>query len=509
MSGIGKRFIDAGYYHLKPLIPIGNSRLIYEVMSMFPGIEDPLFIVAKEHKQKGELVKYLKNNWPNSKISEIPAHKLGPGHAIYESKDFIDLNRPSIVSYCDFAGDWNFEDFCNELSKVDSLILTYTGFHPHMLRNTKYAYVKKDLDGFVTEIQEKNSFTDSPTSEEASAGLYAFASGTLLIESLEEQIKMNYSHFNEFYCSLTIKPLLDKSLKVKTFLMKKFMQFGTPEDLKDWTYIYKAVHDQNLKDLEQVSTKKEKSGHGTSIILAGGLGSRLSDFSQTPKPFLKIYDRELWQISNDAAEQANNKYIIIRKEFAPYLKGTSMVEPILLDKPTQGQADTARFALNVIKKTSEPITFMSCDNIINKEDYSRALKLLDDFDLIVWTAFGYPMSMYKPNRYSWVNLDSHRVTGFSLKSLPVAFKNPCVVIGNFTFRNSDLAQKLIEESFKSADRYSSEIYLDSVIQIALEFGYEVGSINSEKFFAIGTEEEVNTFNYYLDLEMSSKFNIWT
>ena len=48
MSGIGKRFIVAGYYHLKPLIPIGNSRLIYEVMSMFPGIEDPLFIVAQE-----------------------------------------------------------------------------------------------------------------------------------------------------------------------------------------------------------------------------------------------------------------------------------------------------------------------------------------------------------------------------------------------------------------------------------------------------------------------------
>lgn len=139
MSGIGKRFVDAGYYHLKPLIPIGNSRVIFEVMSMFPGIEDPLFIVSKEHKQKAELLTYLKDNWPKAHISQIPAHKLGPGHAIYESKDFIDLNRPSIVSYCDFSGNWNFQDFCDELSKVDSLILTYTGFHPHMLRNTRYA----------------------------------------------------------------------------------------------------------------------------------------------------------------------------------------------------------------------------------------------------------------------------------------------------------------------------------------------------------------------------------
>ena len=139
MSGIGKRFVEAGFYHLKPLIPIANSRMINEVMTMFPGIDDPLFIISKDHKQKSDLIYYLKNNWPQSKISEIPEHKLGPGHAIYESKDYIDLNRPAIVSYCDFSGDWDFVKFCKELAKVDSLILTYTGFHPHMLRNTKYA----------------------------------------------------------------------------------------------------------------------------------------------------------------------------------------------------------------------------------------------------------------------------------------------------------------------------------------------------------------------------------
>ena len=153
MSGIGKRFVDAGFYHLKPLIPIANSKLVYEVMSMFPGIEDPLFIISKDHKQKSELIAYLNSKWPSSKISEISEHKFGPGHAIYESKNYIDTNRPVIVSYCDFSGNWNFEEFCRALSEVDSLILTYTGFHPHMLRNTKYAYVRKNAD---VDFPEKN-----------------------------------------------------------------------------------------------------------------------------------------------------------------------------------------------------------------------------------------------------------------------------------------------------------------------------------------------------------------
>jgi NDP-sugar pyrophosphorylase family protein len=503
MSGTGKRFVDAGFYHLKPLIPIANSRIIFEVMSMFPGVDDPLFIISKDHKQKLELIKYLNDNWPKSVISEIPSHKFGPGYAIHESQNYIDKERPVIVSYCDFSGNWDFEEFCKELIEVDSLILTYTGFHPHMLRNTKYAYVRKDLDGFVKEIQEKNSFTDFPMTEEASAGLYAFSSGGLLLEALSEQINMNYSHFGEYYISLTIVPLLERGLKVRTFLMEKFAQFGTPEDLNDWNYLYKSIHEQEFKNLE-ISNKAKNDE--TSVILAGGIGSRLTDFTQIPKPFIKIKGKELWQISNSAVSQAANKYIILRKEFASYLGKINDTEAVLLEKPTQGQADTARYALGKIKSNSGPLTFLSCDNVINQIDYENSIKLLKESDLIVWTSTGYPMARYKPSRYSWINIENSRVTGFSLKNLPPNFSHPSMIIGNFTFKNSGLAKELIDECFKSADRYSSEIYLDSVIQIALEFGYDVSAINLERFFAIGTEDEINTYNYYLDLKMSENLH---
>jgi hypothetical protein len=116
------------------------------------------------------------------------------------------------------------------------------------------------------------------------------------------------------------------------------------------------------------------------------------------------------------------------------------------------------------------------------------------------------MAKYRPNRYSWVNLEQNKVIGFSLKNLPANFSRPSMIIGNFTFKNAELAKVLINECFKSADRYSSEIYLDSVIQIALEFGYDVSAINLERFFAIGTEDEINTYNYYLDLEMSKNLS---
>ena len=149
---------------------------------------------------------------------------------------------------------------------------------------------------------------------------------------------------------------------------------------------------------------------------------------------------------------------------------------------------------------------MSCDNIINQDDYENSIKLLQESDLVVWSSVDYPMAKYKPNRYSWINTAQSKVIGFSLKNLPANFSHPSMVIGNFTFKNTKLANILIDECFKSADRYSSEIYLDSVIQIALEFGYDVSAINIDRFFAIGTEDEINTYNYYLDLKMSDNLH---
>jgi hypothetical protein len=64
---------------------------------------------------------------------------------------------------------------------------------------------------------------------------------------------------------------------------------------------------------------------------------------------------------------------------------------------------------------------------------------------------------------------------------------------------------MVDKCFELSDRYNSEIYLDSVVQIALEFGYEVTYLNLENFYAIGTEDELKTYNYYLELKMSENF----
>ena len=49
MSGIGKRFKDAGYKTPKPLIKVRGKEIINHVVNMFEKIERVIFICNEEH----------------------------------------------------------------------------------------------------------------------------------------------------------------------------------------------------------------------------------------------------------------------------------------------------------------------------------------------------------------------------------------------------------------------------------------------------------------------------
>lgn len=202
MSGTGQRFKDAGYKNLKPLIEVNNQTRFEHVVGMFPKVYDVLFIIANQEPQRKDLIQRIQTSFPHAKIAEIDAHKLGPSYALHEVKQYISDGKKIIVCYCDFHAIWNPGEMLEQLDTMDGSILTYAGFHPHTLRNDEYAYVRKNLD-FVLEIQDKNPFTDSPMSEEVSAGCYGFASKDLLLSAIEDQIKHDLSFNGEFYASLT------------------------------------------------------------------------------------------------------------------------------------------------------------------------------------------------------------------------------------------------------------------------------------------------------------------
>lgn len=144
MSGVGQRFINAGYKTPKPLIKVEKRTIIEHVCNLFPGENDFIFICNKEHLKKTNIKKVLKKLKPKSKIISIDQHKKGPVYSISKIFNLI-KNQEVIISYCDYGTNWSYKNFLKyiRLKKADGAIAAYKGFHPHMLANNNYAFIKE------------------------------------------------------------------------------------------------------------------------------------------------------------------------------------------------------------------------------------------------------------------------------------------------------------------------------------------------------------------------------
>lgn len=493
MTGTGQRFKDAGYPELKPLIKVNEQSFFEHVANMFANVEDILFIISKEEPQKQELMKEIASSYPQAKIFEIAPHKLGPSYAVLQAADQISETKKIIIAYCDFHAVWNFSEMLEQLDKMDGSILTYTGFHPHMFRNSKYAYVRKH-GTYVIDIQEKTPFTNLPMNEEASAGCYGFSTKRILIDALRDQIDLNFNFNGEFYTSLTYKPIIQNGGKVGTILAQQFSQWGTPEDLADWRY-WDACRKHNVLTCDACCVNSDLAM--TSLILAAGAGKRISKFTATSKPNIPVGKLRLWEYSNNLAKRGST-FVISRKEVKIDISETEQVELVEIAGMTEGQAMTASLGLELVEEENRnPVHILSSDNIICGDAIDAAMRAVESADLVVWSVSGYPPAQYSPEHYSWLIVDSQkRIQGVAAKTAPQNPQNAPMVIGNFTFKSAEIARKLIRLLKLQNIRINNEFYLDSTIEIALEQGLKVSYFEVTSFFALGTELELNIYNYY-------------
>ena len=130
MSGLGQRFIDAGYSTIKPLIEIESKPIIQHVIERFSPDDDYIFICNKEHLKNTLLEKVLLKLRPKAEIISIEKHKLGPVFAVSQAFNSIDMAIPTIVNYCDFSWRWDYKDFKDTVlnNKCDGCVIPYKGF---------------------------------------------------------------------------------------------------------------------------------------------------------------------------------------------------------------------------------------------------------------------------------------------------------------------------------------------------------------------------------------------
>ena len=489
MTGVGQRFVNRGHSDIKPLIQTGMGSMLAGVLRNFQSITSPICVVSESHPQKSRLKDEIIRLRPQARIVEIEAHKKGPNFAVWCAKEYLNPELPTIVNYCDFSGIWSEDKLIKSLTEQDGLILTYKGFHPHRFRSNAYAYVKKDINDIVTEVQEKRSFTNNPAKEEASSGTYGFKTARIMLSAIQKQLDQNISHNAEFYTSLTYIPMIREGLEVKTMLIDKFFQWGTPDDLEDFIFWSELVKKKKKPEFHSEFTN--------ALILAAGSGTRLAQFTDTPKPLIKVFGKPLWEYSAELIDSCSNKSIFIRsQDQAEYVSANCPnISTLSVNSATNSQAESAKKGLQMMKPNDLPVHVLAADNIIQQVKISDVTEKLKASDLIVWVTKNYSIAKFHPTHFTWVDIDEmNQITKVYFKESSPN-EESFSILGNFTFKSLQMAEKVIEEVI-SQSLSSTETYLDHVIEYCLKKNLKVSAFIVNKSFSIGTEEEWLTLNYW-------------
>lgn len=505
MTGIGKRFLDAGYTEPKPLIKVDGKYMIEHVVDLFPGVKDITFIVNDKHIKENNIGNLLRSIYPYCKIyTENNYNRRGPVWAVDKISDFIDKKKETIVSYCDYGTVWSFENFLKKAREgnYDGSIACYTGFHPHMLGKDNYAFCKEENKELI-EIKEKEPFTDDRMNEYASNGTYYFKSGEIMAKYFRKLIDLDLSLNNEFYVSMVYNLLLEDGLKVNIFEIEKMLQWGTPYDLE----IYKGWSNY-FSNLKSPQPEIEHGKDVTLVLPMAGRGSRFSkEGYELPKPLIPVNNKPMIIEAVDCLPKTNKKVFIcleehvkdhgVDKVLKDYYENTEVMS---ISKTTEGQACTCELGIKHFNLDLEkPILISACDNGVYY-DKVKYMNLVNDkdVDIIVWSFRNNQTSKINPDMYAWLDVDENGfIKHVSCKKF--IYDDPLTthaIIGTMFFRKGKYFMDGLKKNYEENIRTNGEFYVDDVLNQNIKAGLKVKVFEVNNYICWGTPDDYRTYNYW-------------
>ncbi|QQR49842.1 NTP transferase domain-containing protein [bacterium] len=501
MSGIGKRFIEAGYTDPKPLIKVDGKPIIEHVVNLFPGEHNFIFICNQEHLQTTAMYDILQKIAPTGTIVGIPKHKKGPVYAVSQITDLIDDNEEVIVNYCDFSMAWDYNDFLRNtrLRNADGAIPAYKGFHPHMLHDPNYAFIKDEAE-WLLEIKEKAPFTDNKMNEYASTGTYYFKRGALVKKYFPELMDLDINVNGEYYVSLVYNLLKHDGLNVSVYPIQHMLQWGTPSDLAEYQK-WSAYFEQAIK-----SPKPKKTLHDLMLIPLAGRGQRFAlEGYHDPKPLIPVSGKPMIvQAAASLPPSTDHIFVCLNEHLEHYPLEQAIKKDYpnavikKLDQVTQGQACTCEYGLQGINP-EKSLIIGACDNgmLWNQEAYQ---KLMDDpaVGVIAWSFRNHPSSKKNPQMYGWLGVDDNNVVTKVSVKVPLSSdpSNDHAIVGTFTFKKAAYFLQATQNLYAKNIRINNEFYVDSCIGEAIAMGLTVKVFEVDHYICWGTPNDLRAFNYW-------------
>lgn len=225
LAGAGRRFKEAGYEELKPLIPIDGVPMWETVRdNVAPSNFDYRLIVVAQ-------LSFLYEARIGTFVEPVKVSKLTQGAActVLCAEHLIDNYDPLLIVNGDqIIEGLKIDAFLDFAKYYDGCIMTFKvpyGEPP------KWSYVGRGGEGNVLEVAEKD-----PISNEATCGLYWFRHGRDFLRAAHAMITKDVRTNGEFYLCPVYNEMISGGAKIGAWDVgehgAKMWGLGTPEDLE-------------------------------------------------------------------------------------------------------------------------------------------------------------------------------------------------------------------------------------------------------------------------------------
>jgi HAD superfamily hydrolase (TIGR01509 family) len=223
-AGQGKRFLEAGFYYPKPLIPVRDVPMIALVLSNTRALGRPIVLLQKEHCEVYCADKVIQGLEPRSRVVQVDGLTQGAACTALLASELIDTPQELILVNSDQFLDYDLTTFIESMRglKADGGILTFPA------QESKWSYAATDSDGRVTRVAEKQVI-----SPHATVGVYYFRTGRAFVKAAKQMIDKNIRVNGEFYICPVYNELLEEGARVFIHEIERAQMhgLGTPEDL--------------------------------------------------------------------------------------------------------------------------------------------------------------------------------------------------------------------------------------------------------------------------------------
>jgi len=228
MAGAGSRFSEAGYDLPKPLIDVCGKPMIEIVCrNLAPSCPHRfIFICQNQHLQNHGLGDLLERIAPNCDVIGIDGVTDGAACTVLLARALIDNDQQLMIANCDQYIDIDIDDYLNafDITTSQGMVMTMTA------SDDKWSFVRVNDAGQITELREKQ-----PISDEATVGIYNFATGAGFIAAADSMISKNIRTNNEFYVAPVYNEMIAAGQTIGIFNIGTvgdgMYGLGTPEDL--------------------------------------------------------------------------------------------------------------------------------------------------------------------------------------------------------------------------------------------------------------------------------------